>query len=48
MLLPAGVSHSPMTYMANGKEYIIELLRNPSISNSEAHIDDVFRAPSNQ
>jgi hypothetical protein len=24
---------------------LIELLRNFSISNSEAHIDDVFRAP---
>jgi hypothetical protein len=23
MLLPAGVSHSPMTYMANGKQYIV-------------------------
>ena len=23
MLLPAGVSNSPMTYMANGKQYIV-------------------------
>jgi len=23
MLLPAGVSNSPMTYMVNGKQYIV-------------------------